>query len=79
MKIYCNCAVLHRRRILENYEFEYRLIHKNICNSSAFSANHKSVDYAKAKQFEFEYSSKDKKLSINTLIEEVKPIVMEKS
>ena len=55
---------------LKNCELEYRKSNIKL----HFSAYHeKSVGCAKTTQFQFEDLSTDKKLSINTLMEEVKP------
>ena len=71
-------AVLYRRRALEIYEFEYRLKKKHLLwNLLAFSAQHGiSVDCAKINIFNSKTFLQIKKLSINTLMEEVKPVLL---
>ena len=71
--------MLYRGRVLENYELGYR---ENNNNSYAFWHFRPLVNVllnAKIKEFSFKDPSMDKKLSTNTSMKEVKPVVLEKS
>ena len=67
-------AVLYRRRALENSEYWISTIplFGILCYYENF------VDCAKTKAFQFYQPSTEKKLLLNTLIEEVKPIIINK-
>ena len=62
--------MLYCRRASENFEFDKITI--------TAAHDEKSVDWAKLKQFQLEDPSPEKKLSNNTLVEEMKPVLMEK-
>ena len=73
-----NCSVSHIAEASEKCELEYRQYDNKSCTFRQFRHQENSVGCAKIKKFEFEDPSTDTKLSINTLMEKVRPIVLEK-
>ena len=71
--------MLYRRIASDKYELEYRQ-NNNKVNILAFLAYHEnSIEVGRVKEFQLEQTCTDKKLSNGTLMEEIQPIVMEKS